>query len=240
MDTLSIFQLLPIHVVKLIVHHVVGCSRLQFDGIDSDSVELHLYAYDHQAAVEECSWTKRINRPGYSLHILSRKLQIRVYVSTIFEGKALELLSTKPYDGCAFQWARELSFDMDYEHFPPDAEANIAAFVQRIKEMAPRVTQIYMDFSERKGQLVTRYSSYVYYLFSELFKLAKVIVPSDTSYMRVCHLDFESACKLMRINSDVSEDTWSILKLARLNAHTLHNIHFWSNREVDIYGLIRD
>ncbi|KAJ2875944.1 hypothetical protein GGH93_001149 [Coemansia aciculifera] len=128
----------------------------------------------------------------------------------------------------------------DYEHFPPDAEANIAAFVQRIKEMAPRVTQIYMDFSERKGQLVTRYSSYVYYLFSELFKLAKVIVPSDTSYMRVCHLDFESACKLMRINSDVSEDTWSILKLARLNAHTLHNIHFWSNREVAIYGLIRD
>ncbi|KAJ2883488.1 hypothetical protein H4R27_002731 [Coemansia aciculifera] len=134
----------------------------------------------------------------------------------------------------------EVDWDEDYEHFPPDAEANIAAFVQRIKEMAPRVTQIYMDFSERKGQLVTRYSSYVYYLFSGLFKLAKVIVPSDISYMRVCHLDFESACKLVRINSDVSEDTWSILKLARLNAHTLHNIHFWSNREVDIYGLIRD
>ncbi|KAJ2065118.1 hypothetical protein GGI17_000529 [Coemansia sp. S146] len=276
MHTLSIFQLLPSHVAKLIVNHVMGCSRLQFDGIDSDSVEykkllwpllqvchnirtishplycndyrLHLYVYDDDISVEECSWTKRINRPGYPFHLLSREIQIRVYVSTIFEGKALELLSTEPYDGCAFRWARELSFDMvtdvdwdeDYEHFPPDAEANIAAFVQRIKEMAPRVTQIYMDFSERKGQLVTRYSSYVYYLFSELFKLAKVIMPSDTSYMRVSYLDFKFACKLVRIDSNVAKDTWSILKLARLNAHTLQNIHFWSNREVDISGLIRD
>ncbi|KAJ2756020.1 hypothetical protein GGI19_001201 [Coemansia pectinata] len=173
MLALSPFQLLPPHVVQLVVNHVFGSSRLVLDSLNPNSVEyriilkpllyichnfrvvthplyfndyrLQLYVYSDRIDVEECLWAEYINGLDYPAHHLSREVQIGVDVQTIYKGQALQLLSTKPYDGCAFQQACKLTFDLDTksdwdeydEDFPPDTEANILAFTQRIKEMAP-------------------------------------------------------------------------------------------------------
>ncbi|KAJ2826311.1 hypothetical protein FBU31_003480, partial [Coemansia sp. 'formosensis'] len=42
MSSLSPIQTLPLHIVRRIVHHVAGCSRLQLDGA----------GYDHQKRPE--------------------------------------------------------------------------------------------------------------------------------------------------------------------------------------------
>ncbi|KAJ2459878.1 hypothetical protein GGF42_001191 [Coemansia sp. RSA 2424] len=42
MLTLSAFQILPEHIVKLIVDHVAGCSRLHYDDTYKDSDEYNL------------------------------------------------------------------------------------------------------------------------------------------------------------------------------------------------------
>ncbi|KAJ2884776.1 hypothetical protein H4R27_001843 [Coemansia aciculifera] len=90
-------------------------------------------------------------------------IRIKVDASAILEGKALKLLSTEPYDGCAFHWARKLIFDIVTDHsydeddgrLPPDTYDNVLAFVQRIKEMAPRVGEVSLDIGDTGGNLAT-------------------------------------------------------------------------------------
>ncbi|KAJ2053404.1 hypothetical protein H4S04_000693 [Coemansia sp. S16] len=140
MRTFSPFQLLPPHVVQLVVNHVAGSSRLQLSGVTSNSVEykrllvplmrvccnfraialplycrdfrLHLFVRTDKVDIEECSWTTRANNSNSTHHLLAREIFIRVYINDICEGHALRLLSARPYDGCAFPQARKLTFEL--------------------------------------------------------------------------------------------------------------------------------
>ncbi|KAJ2059596.1 hypothetical protein GGI17_004298 [Coemansia sp. S146] len=86
---------------------------------------------------------------------------IRVHVYYIYDGLALQPLSIDPYNGCAFPQAHTLIFDLvaecncdeDNEYTSTGADANILAFVQRIKEMAPRVNKVYLSITDMDGYL---------------------------------------------------------------------------------------
>ncbi|KAJ2466209.1 hypothetical protein GGI03_002240 [Coemansia sp. RSA 2337] len=140
MRTFSPFQLLPPHVVQLVVNHVAGSSRLQLSGVTSNSVEykrllvplmrvccnfraialplycrdfrLHMFVRTDKVDIEECSWTTRTDNSNSTLHLLAREIFIRVYINDICEGHALRLLSARPYNGCAFPQARKLTFEL--------------------------------------------------------------------------------------------------------------------------------
>ncbi|KAJ2771593.1 hypothetical protein GGI18_005014, partial [Coemansia linderi] len=76
-------------------------------------------------------------------HQLATDLIIEVDERGIYSGQALRMLSREPYEGCAFPVVRRVTFGIvlgnNIRAKPSVAAANIAAFVQRVNEMAPKV-----------------------------------------------------------------------------------------------------
>ncbi|KAJ2102241.1 hypothetical protein GGI03_007063 [Coemansia sp. RSA 2337] len=147
MDSLSAFQLLPNHVVKLIVDHVAHSSRLQLDGVTTDSEEYKILqmpllwvCHNFRAFVRErfcrvyrltldndrdraeallCSWPTHFEEFDYPTHPLAKELWIHLEIEAVFSGKALQLLSDAPYGACSFPLVRKLciSLTSDMEGF---------------------------------------------------------------------------------------------------------------------------
>ncbi|KAJ2869950.1 hypothetical protein GGH93_005941, partial [Coemansia aciculifera] len=139
-DNLSVFQLLPYHIVKLIVDHVSGSIRLKYDDVYSETynpsalpmpllwVCHNFRAFVHerfcrdyelglrynQASIEArlSSWPTRRKKLGYSTHHLAKELRIELDIGPVFSGLALRLFSEAPYEGCSFPLVRKLVFDI--------------------------------------------------------------------------------------------------------------------------------
>ncbi|KAJ2316401.1 hypothetical protein GGI00_007008, partial [Coemansia sp. RSA 2681] len=89
---------------------------------------------------------------GHPTHNLARELEIELDERAVYSGKALRMLSTAPYDGSPFLQARKFVLifapdeideaDGGIGSDPLTVEANVAAFVQRVKHMAPKVSEI--------------------------------------------------------------------------------------------------
>ncbi|KAJ2826763.1 hypothetical protein GGI24_002823 [Coemansia furcata] len=140
MDNLSAFQLLPHHVVKLIVDHVSGSSRLQFDRNynDFDQYDILLTPLlwvchnfralvhqrfcrkygmtlrDYQDRAESLisSWPGYRRKLGYPTHHLATQLCIEFDVEFAYSRKALQMLSDAPYEGCMFPQVHKLEFEL--------------------------------------------------------------------------------------------------------------------------------
>ncbi|KAJ2576993.1 hypothetical protein GGH95_003579, partial [Coemansia sp. RSA 1836] len=130
MPTLSAFQLLPPHVVKIIVDHVAGCSRLRYDRIANDSDEYKLLqmpllwvCHNFRAFIcarfcGKCelqldegrdryvdsrpSWPLCLRKPDYPTPHLATDLYLNLSIWSIYTGTALQQLSSAPYEDCAF------------------------------------------------------------------------------------------------------------------------------------------
>ncbi|KAJ2258963.1 hypothetical protein GGI13_000288 [Coemansia sp. RSA 455] len=276
MRTFSPFQLLPPHVVQPVVNYVVGSSHLQLSGVTSNSVEykrllvplmrvccnfraialplyyrdfrLHLFVRTDEVDIEECSWTTRTDNSNSTHHLLAREVVIRVYINDICEGHALQLLSARPYDGCAFPQARKLTFELvvchiyagEPEYTYPGADANTLAFIKRIKEMSPRVSEIYLGISYKSGDSAPGSGKHMRFLVSKLSELTDTTFFTDGCDELLESPDLVPVCKLACISFEIKKDASQITQLARLNALTLQTIGICSRGDVDISGLIRD
>ncbi|KAJ2754711.1 hypothetical protein GGI19_002207 [Coemansia pectinata] len=92
---------------------------------------------------------------GYPTLHLFKELEIAVKEVSIYSGAALRILSCPPYDGCPFPQIRKLLLYLITEDMSeyrttisPEDRANISAFVQRIKEMAPMASSIHIVESD--------------------------------------------------------------------------------------------
>ncbi|KAJ2055108.1 hypothetical protein GGI17_006740 [Coemansia sp. S146] len=76
MDNLLAFQILPYHVVKLIVDHVAGSSRLQFDGVTTNSDEYRILQVP-------LLWVCHNFRAflSYPAHLLAKELWVKLDIS---------------------------------------------------------------------------------------------------------------------------------------------------------------
>ncbi|KAJ2065441.1 hypothetical protein GGI17_000254 [Coemansia sp. S146] len=152
-----------------------------------------------------------------------------------------------PYDGCTFPQARKFTFALvtecgyakDDGCLPPDTEANILAFTQRIKGMAPRVNKVFLGIADKDGELVTSSGKHMRSLLSNLSKLTNVTLLTNGYRQLMACLDLLPVCKLTCINFEIRSDASQILQLARLTAQTLQTISIWSHYGADISGLIR-
>ncbi|KAJ2859738.1 hypothetical protein GGH94_005940 [Coemansia aciculifera] len=168
--------------------------------------------------VVESSWGTFIDCPDFPFHFLCREIRIKVDAPTILEGKALKLLSTEPYNGCAFRWAHKLIFDIvtdrsydeDDGRLPPDAYDNVLTFARRIKEMAPRVSEVSLDIGDADGNLTTIIGKHTCFLLLNLSTIARKTL-------------FANGCKQLVACPDLAL-----------------TINIWSYYEADISGLIRD
>ncbi|KAJ2324244.1 hypothetical protein GGI00_005387, partial [Coemansia sp. RSA 2681] len=165
----------------MIVDQVEGCSRLTFDGLDTDKLgkpalllpllwtchnlrdvvydrlcshyDHHLNAATRNLFVCWPGWPSGLNKCNHAAHGLVRRLTLTLDMQSIFSGKALRLLSCESFDNDLFPKTRVVHFDLFLYEADIDqqvgaafrlayAEANICAFVQRIKQLAPMVNEI--------------------------------------------------------------------------------------------------
>ncbi|KAJ2439029.1 hypothetical protein GGF42_008099, partial [Coemansia sp. RSA 2424] len=294
MSTLSPLQTLPLHIAKLIVNHVVGCSRVRFDYVRANS-------YAHRSLLRPLLWVchnlraialplycsrfklfiysdspdvlsvrnllsrnaivdySRCNYLGHPTHHLARELEIELDERAVYSGKALRMLSTAPYDGSPFLQARKLALifvpdemgktDGAVDTDPLTAETNVAAFVQRVKQMAPKVSEIRvqpaydgdMEIYERKTiKGDHRFSD----LVSRLFQLVGIIEYGEViDYSMPIELRLDNICNLVHMKLDSMArvgDTCQFVRLARQNAQTLQYLCIWSEEEkIDVFGLVQ-
>ncbi|KAJ2111528.1 hypothetical protein IW146_005290 [Coemansia sp. RSA 922] len=125
MDNFSAFQFLPYHAVKMIADHVAGSIRLKFDNgySEEDKSSEHLLpllwvCHNFHAFVLQGFCKKYEYRISYT--------RFELDIGSVFSGKALQLLSHAPYEGCSFPLVRKLVFDLTFydESFYRSVEAD--------------------------------------------------------------------------------------------------------------------
>ncbi|KAJ2811666.1 hypothetical protein H4S07_001913, partial [Coemansia furcata] len=55
------------------------------------------------------------NKPSYPTHHLAKELWLIFDIGSVYSGKALQMLSAAPYEGCAFPLVREIIFELTSE-----------------------------------------------------------------------------------------------------------------------------
>ncbi|KAJ2885178.1 hypothetical protein H4R27_001549 [Coemansia aciculifera] len=288
MSTLSPFQLLPQHVVQLIVNHVAGSSRLVFDGVRVNSHEYRallkplLWVSHNFRAVAYSRFCNNFelnptsltfgdldrrylgvrrsdvdyrtrNYLGYSTHHLAKDVTVFLDERTVYSGEALEVISRAPYAGCPFSLARKVAFifvkeatdraDEDIWNDLLRAEANIDAFVNRIKLIAPLVAEIRVQPADRGG-MPSISNQHFSDLASRLYQTAHCVEYGyGLDVADSMRLQLDIICNLTHISyasSSSIASTYQFLQLARKNALTLQSLRFACEDDMDILGLVQD
>ncbi|KAJ1822611.1 hypothetical protein GGH91_001022 [Coemansia sp. RSA 2671] len=275
MRTLSAFQLLPSHIVRLIVDHVSGSSRIRFSGVGLHSdlgrelempllwvchnfrdfvyrrycrqYELDLASNPGETVVKHTSWPKRLQKVDHETNLLATELTIHLGVRDIYAGKSLQLLSQAPYVGCAFPLVRKLSFDILacnvpklVKDYPPNTEANIVVFVQRIKEMAPATSEVYVTNDDELGKLLQRKNACLADLIKRLFETMETTTISFYDSLKFDCIDKENIRNLVRLKCSTHRQEDMVLSLVRRNAQTLRAIDIFAFAAFDFTGVVRN
>ncbi|KAJ2460648.1 hypothetical protein GGF42_000701, partial [Coemansia sp. RSA 2424] len=274
------------HIVKLIVDHVAGCSRLLYDDIYKDSGEYRLlqmpllwvchnfrtfvharFCDKYELRMEEgkdgyvgsrLSWPLRFRKIDYPTHQLAKHLIYEVSFRSIYSGKALQWLSSAPYDGCAFPLVRKLAIrlclDDEYrqiyegnhppgglDSYPPETTANIAAFVQRVKQVAPDIRKVDVWSYSNAEELVKRRDIHIMDLIQQLYDIVEVKAAiTRDSVVLVEYMDLEPIRDLVRVAYRIEATSSRIIPLVRRSAQTLQSLDLTAVAHIDYTELIRD
>ncbi|KAJ2883908.1 hypothetical protein IWW38_005489, partial [Coemansia aciculifera] len=103
------------------------------------------YEMSSVPGVKGCPWVLCSDYNEHSTSRLATKLDIYMDLDWVYSGKGLEILSRAPYEDCVFPVVRELLFDFGSDVRDsaedvnkPVAQANTVAFVEGLKQLAPR------------------------------------------------------------------------------------------------------
>ncbi|KAJ2039486.1 hypothetical protein H4S03_001672 [Coemansia sp. S3946] len=184
--------------------------------------------------------SRRLKRFYESTHHLAEEVHIMSDQSRVFSGRALEVLSRAPFDNGGLQEARKLKFKFDktdqkiiewhnrsaqfhrQERQLEDesmAVFNISEFVKRVKQMAPKLCEIEIEYRMNGSEEYPKRGVFES-LLAQLIQLGPRLV--------LKHLQFNIAARLpMGVVSDLvhidieSSGIRHIAHLARQNAATL-------------------
>ncbi|KAJ2748372.1 hypothetical protein GGI19_006140 [Coemansia pectinata] len=115
---------------------------------------------------------------GHPTHRLARDLDIELDEVDVYSGTTLRMLSCEPYDGCAFLLVHKITVivflgdNIKTKHSV--VMANISAFVQRIKQMAPMAKDFLLRPMVHSGVNHTT-GHYFNDLATQLFQIAERI-----------------------------------------------------------------
>ncbi|KAJ2461608.1 hypothetical protein GGF42_000080 [Coemansia sp. RSA 2424] len=285
MHTLSVFQLLPEHVVKLVVDHVAGSSRLDSDDVYKDSEEYNLLqmpllwvchnfrAFVYARFCGTCKlkldegrgsyvdsrplWPPCLRKLDYPTHHLANDLYLNLSIWSIYTGTALQLLSSAPYEGCAFPLVRQLTIGLclsdklnhisenhpptSLDVYPPETTANAAAFVQRIKQMVPDIRKVDVGPDLSVQQLVVQRNAHTMDLIQQLYGIVK----AKTAITHGCgvlveYLDLKPIRNLVHVAYHINDTSSRIMPLIRRSAQTLQSLDLSGTVRVDYTELFMD
>ncbi|KAJ2749174.1 hypothetical protein GGI19_005792, partial [Coemansia pectinata] len=187
---------------------------------------------------------------GHPTHHLAKELEIELDERTIYSGRALEALSRTPFDGCAFPLVRKLALtlvaeevgrmDEEAEIDISRAEANIRAFVERIKQLAPIVSEIRVHPKDLYPPDIN--DQFVGKLASQLFQLVgRIDYDHQVGTTAPIRQQLDTIRNLTHITYTTANKGKGFLQSVRQNASTLQVLDFESEYGyVDICGIIRN
>ncbi|KAJ2331312.1 hypothetical protein GGI00_003308, partial [Coemansia sp. RSA 2681] len=267
----------------MIVDHVESCSRLSFDGLETNKLvkpEVFLpllwtchnfrdivygrlcsrYNHDLDADTSDRAanwpgWPSALNRRSHAAHRLVRRLTLSLDLHYIFSGRALQLLSREPFGNDLFPKTRVVKFDLRWYKNDMDrqlgaafrlayAEANICAFVQRIKQLAPMVYEIVVEpqfepfvyegntahfFSSLTSQLWQLASRAIY----EAFGPYNPMTPRLETFPNLTRITYDHLC----CERDVGGQ---FVRMVRQSAQTLQYLLIRARDIDDALGLVQD
>ncbi|KAJ2057369.1 hypothetical protein GGI17_005679 [Coemansia sp. S146] len=229
MTSLSLFQFLPVHIVKLIVKFIRVSDYWHGDRVKHQqllwvcdnfrTVVYSLYNRCHElrisgpackagatCRIKQCPWVLCRYYNSHSSYHLAKDLRIHVELECIYSGKALTLLSRAPYRDCIFPLVRSVSFasDMiimrkDRDIYASCAHDNIAAFVQRLRQMTPRAHGFNLGVYSRvrwPENTMGHFGS----LVNQILQYTSRFKNSLLDYRRPIALNFDGICNLAHIN----------------------------------------
>ncbi|KAJ2810505.1 hypothetical protein H4S07_002635, partial [Coemansia furcata] len=190
---------------------------------------------------------RMLNYLGYPTHRLAKDIAIFICDQAVYSGKALEVMSRAPYSGCAFPLARKISFyfvdeAMDVDENGRGFEANIGAFVERIKHMAPLVSEIRVQANNLNACAV--FNRYFSDLASRLYRpahridYAHVLDNGDPILLQldmICNLTHISYTSKLR-----RDDAYQFMQLAWKTALTLQSLVVDCKHDIDFNNLVQD
>ncbi|KAJ2078647.1 hypothetical protein GGI16_007897, partial [Coemansia sp. S142-1] len=174
MSTLSTLQTLSLHIVKLIVRHVVGSSRLVFDGVESNTtaykallrplmwvcgnfraIALPLFCNCFELDLTDMAPSEQedpclaLDHPdlGYPTLHLAKDLDIELMGVDVYTGKVLEMLSRSSYDGCVFPRVRNINFIFHANESDNNTVADPVQFKANIGAFAQWVKDVVPEVS---------------------------------------------------------------------------------------------
>ncbi|KAJ2061723.1 hypothetical protein GGI17_002898 [Coemansia sp. S146] len=199
--------------------------------------------YDIQRA--EYHWSPRLGKFYRRAHHLAREVNITLDRRVVFYDDVLAPLSKVSFKSCTFLQARKLKFvfypsrgQRQSEHDSSKVEANIGAFVQWIKQMAPGVREIEVECGENDYDQCPD-TEYFKYLLVQLYQLAPRIVLRNDQRTGPVTLLVEDSSNLVHIDFE-SGSIDPIAQLARQSASTLHSLVVETRGDGDVIGLIKD
>ncbi|KAJ2508270.1 hypothetical protein IWW47_000703 [Coemansia sp. RSA 2052] len=227
------------------------CSHRHLDISDFKNEEERVAFASH-------SWPDSHWDLGFPGHNLAKELDIDLDLWSIFTGQALQLLSSAPYNGCSFPLVRKISINMDIQEedgdenspaaggkhkicLPPDTTANIAAFVLRLKEMAPSVSELIATPAYAVEELLERLDPH---MMDMAQRLSNFVEPLTTityaSHLLVGHIELEPISNLVHISYSIVGHHDALLPLTRRSAQTLQTLDLDMVNMPDMTGLIQD
>ncbi|KAJ2859767.1 hypothetical protein GGH94_005927, partial [Coemansia aciculifera] len=181
------------------------------------------------------------NNLGYPTHNLVKTLDIEIDEEYIYSDVALSRLSRAPYNGCAFPLVRRIVLLLVTNGCLTEGmktESNTVVFVQRIKEMAPNVNDIWVrpldcdapryNTSHIYGRLVTLLLPLV-----GRIQYNRAVMP-----MMPAALLSSIACNLVHIKCTVVNNDKNFIKLAQHSLTTLESLVIDSKRCINTPSII--
>ncbi|KAJ2879995.1 hypothetical protein H4R27_004986 [Coemansia aciculifera] len=262
------FQFLPPHVVQLTTDYVVGSSDGTKELLrpllhvchNFRAITLPLYFHHFKLMISNSPVrrvlaatlkTDRIERKGrestylgHPTHHLARELEIELDEVDVYSGTALKMLSRGLYDGCAFPLVRRITFTIilgdNNRTEQPVVAANISAFVQRIKQMAPMAKALLLD-PDSPSTIDHSTGDHFDDLATQLFQLVgQIELGPFSAHSDLRELQLDIVRDLVCIKHTTGHSIDMFHQLARRSAPTLESLEIFTSETRGFATLIQD
>ncbi|KAJ2458866.1 hypothetical protein GGF42_001809 [Coemansia sp. RSA 2424] len=165
----------------------------------------------------------------------------------VFTGMALDQLSLEPYSGCSFPLVRTLGvrfhpkrgLKKNLKISSATIEANIGAFMDRLRQMAPKVREVkiisYQKLNYPSNAAKLQFGS----LVTQLHQLAKRMqLHNYANYFPAIQVD--SIRDLAYLHCTVRDGCNLVMQMAQRNALTLQHLILRIPTDTNVAGLVRD
>ncbi|KAJ2032256.1 hypothetical protein IWW57_000313 [Coemansia sp. S610] len=198
-------------------------------------------AHGYRAPAARC--LEQLSGP---FHLVAKDVAISLIPTSIYSGEALAALSQVLPDDCSFPSASSLRLvfvagwdGKDDPPISPGAEANISAFVDWIRRMAPRLKSVKIAGRHRSVDHSEATFNQFNSLITQLFQ-------SVNRISHYCHygqphqlLNVDVICGLTYLVCTIGIECKHISRLIRLNAPTLQHVDVYPCGDADLYGIIQ-